>query len=602
MDHSKSRSFQSWATTLGGLLVVACFCLPLFRGLDQRDLQNDEAIYAYAVDRMVDGAGWMTPRSSPTDGAFLEKPPLKFWMVAAPIEAGLLPHDEMGMRFFDVVLGSVAFLYVYLLGVRLAGPVCGAVAVLVLFTFEPLLSEHGLRSNNMEAALFLCHAGGLYHFARWVEGAGRPRVHALAMSACFVLGFMTKFVAAAFLPLIAIAAVICDRPARARVAAAWRDWLAPVAVAALAILPWFLYQSLRSGGAVWSVMLGQHVYTRFTASLDPQHLESWNFYFVETWTHLRASEAAWIVIAGAITLSVAASRHRGWLPKLVLAWAVLPFVLLSLGTSKLYHYAYAFLPPLGLAAGHAAALWIRGVAGAGSRLRDRAPRWQASPRSPLVAALKAAAALVAVAALLLAAWTTIRGRVELAWNDLTLFRSSSVERPLTIAAIGFFISTRAHAFLATLALLPLAPLLPLEAYHATLARTGTGAAPLRAIRDCGLSLRASHQVGEGFYNASSREVYHSYFYYLRRLGSWQSSIHPDPAEMRARLYTAGHQTPVVLSQDDFDTWLHSRRRTPPAIAVGDGIVVVLPGAYEACVQPAVRAGARRAGSGPGRAS
>ena len=36
---------------------------------------------------------------------FLEKPPLKFWIVAAPIRAGLLPHDEFGLRFWDAVFG-----------------------------------------------------------------------------------------------------------------------------------------------------------------------------------------------------------------------------------------------------------------------------------------------------------------------------------------------------------------------------------------------------------------------------------------------------------------------------------------------------------------
>lgn len=43
----------------------------------------------------------------------------------------------------------------------------------------------------------------------------------------------------------------------------------------------------------------------------------------------------------------------------------------------------------------------------------------------------------------------------------------------------------------------------------------------------------------------------------------------------------------------------SRQRTPPATALGDGIGVVLPGAYEKCERPAVQAGAQRAGSGPG---
>ena len=35
----------------------------------------------------------------------------------------------------------------------------------------------------------------------------------------------------------------------------------------------------------------------------------------------------------------------------ILLWFILPVTLMSLGTSKLYHYLYPFLPPLALAGG-----------------------------------------------------------------------------------------------------------------------------------------------------------------------------------------------------------------------------------------------------------
>jgi 4-amino-4-deoxy-L-arabinose transferase-like glycosyltransferase len=585
---------------LGALSVVALFSIPLFRGLDRWDLQNDEAIYSYAVDRMIDGAGWGTPRSSPYDGTFLEKPPLKLWMVAGPIDAGLLPHDEAGMRVIDALLGGVAFLYVYLLGVALAGPVCGFVAALVLVTFDPLLFEHGLRSNNMEAALLLCQVGGLYHFARWVESDTRPRAHALAVAGYFVLGFMTKFVAAVFLPLVAIVALAWRRQAWARVQERWRDWIAPACLAVLAIAPWFLYQTQRSHGEVWSVMLGQHVYTRFTAALDPQHLEPWPFYFTQTWKYLRAAESAWIVVAGAVTLSVAAWRQNPWLARLVLVWGVLPIVLLSFGTSKLYHYLYPFLPPIALAAGHAAAVWVgvftRSVRGL---IGDGGPLAPTDRDSMTVVGLRTAAVAIAAGAIALSIWTIVRGDVRLDWAGVTLFRSSSVLRPLAFAALFFVMAGQIGAFARTLAMLPLIVLLPLSAWHRALDRTETFAAPLKAIRDCGVSLRASGQVGEGFYNAASRLVYHSYFYYLRRLGRWQDATHPDPAEVRRRLETVGRQTPVLLSQSDYDKWSNETRsgsgpHQAAAIASGDGIVVLLPGAYEVCVPLALQAGAKPA--------
>ena len=83
----------------------------MFNGLGRIDLENDESIYSYAVDSILETGDWPNPRSSPGPSSiFLEKPPLKFWIVAVPIRLGLLPHDEFGLRFWDAVFGSLACL------------------------------------------------------------------------------------------------------------------------------------------------------------------------------------------------------------------------------------------------------------------------------------------------------------------------------------------------------------------------------------------------------------------------------------------------------------------------------------------------------------
>ena len=152
----------SWLSARSGR---ALFCLPLFAGLRGNDLRGDEAFYSFGVDRMLETGDWLIPRSSPfEDEPFYEKPPLKFWIVAGAMKLGLMPHDEFGMRFWDVLFSGIAFLYIFAIGRRLAGPVCGAIAVLVLFIHGPLLYEHGLRENNMEAPLFLSYCGGFYHY------------------------------------------------------------------------------------------------------------------------------------------------------------------------------------------------------------------------------------------------------------------------------------------------------------------------------------------------------------------------------------------------------------------------------------------------------
>src|SRR6476661_2476584 len=120
----------AWSDRLGLLLIVVLFCGPLFIGLRSWDIRNDEAIYDYAVDRILETGDWLTPQSSPTELPFLEKPPLKFWIVAGAIKSGLLPWDEFGLRAVDAAFCAIAFVYVYLLGRRLSGVSGGIIGVL----------------------------------------------------------------------------------------------------------------------------------------------------------------------------------------------------------------------------------------------------------------------------------------------------------------------------------------------------------------------------------------------------------------------------------------------------------------------------------------
>ncbi|MBA2303950.1 MAG: hypothetical protein H0W08_15130, partial [Acidobacteria bacterium] len=92
---------------------------------------------------MLENGDWLTPRAIPSDSApFFEKPPLKFWIVAAPIRWGLLPDDEFGHRVWDAAFGAAAFLYVFAFGRMAGGNACGLFAVLMLFVHRPLVLEH----------------------------------------------------------------------------------------------------------------------------------------------------------------------------------------------------------------------------------------------------------------------------------------------------------------------------------------------------------------------------------------------------------------------------------------------------------------------------
>ena len=265
------------------LIVLVLFGLPLFVGLGQTDLANDEASHAFSVDRILETGEWLIPRASPHDAPFLEKPPLKFWLVAAPIWLGLLPHDEFGLRFWDAAFGAAAFLYVFVLGRRLAGPVCGLGASFLLFGQWDLIFTHGLRSNNMEAALVLCYCAGVYHYVAWTgSGASAGGRHVYATALAFALGFMTKSLGALFLPTVLLAVSILLASVRRRL---WADrgvWVRASLLALALILPWYLYAWWIHGGA-WEALLVQPA-NRLIID-GTVHDQPWHFYLTSTYQY-----------------------------------------------------------------------------------------------------------------------------------------------------------------------------------------------------------------------------------------------------------------------------------------------------------------------------
>lgn len=585
-------------------LVAALFAMPLFAGLGEGDYQNDEAIYAYAVDRMLETGEFLTPVSIPHENApFLEKPPLKFWIVALPISLGVLPHDEFGMRFWDAVFGAAAFFYVLAIGWRLGGPLAGIASVMMLFTHRPLLFEHGLRTHNMEAALVLSYCGGVYHFLAWqaagdragkglapgpatpgknrTAGEGRRAggeggLHVFAIALWFVLGFMTKFVAALFLPLVLAAAALVSGRGRRLVARDWRRLLLAGLLAAALIAPWFAYQHARSGSELWRVMFGTHVVTRFTGHLDAMHLNPANYYVTEMVRHLRAAGTLPVTLAGLVLLAWVAARGRQE-AVVVLAWLAIPLAAISSLSSKLYHYAYPFVPPLAIAAGYAAALaafatWIA-VRRIAPLLLGKSPAGTAHPAP------------------------------ESAPGGSRVPRPA--RRAATLVAATLFVA-----------------LLPLGAYRRVLSALDEGRHPLRSTGECLARVAALNPGPDGSPPgvwAEGRELSHIFFYYLRRLGPYvERDVASDPTVF-VHLYAPWQYRPVLLSVERYAAFMRlveerdkvtieraARKagidpatleaevgRVPIAMLEFPGETLLMPGPFAVCGEATNRATKRR---------
>ena len=538
-------------------LVVLLFCVPLFIGLDRTDLDNDEAIYAFAVETMLDDGDWLTPKSIPSvERPFLEKPPLKFWITAAPLGLGWLPVNVFGLRALDAVMGALLFLYVFAIGRRLAGPVCGLAAALLLFTHPNLLYNHGLRSNNMESTTTLAYAAGVFHFMAWRSINPDVKRHVYAMSLWFVLAFMTKFVAALFLPVVLGLAALMKHEDRGRLFRDWRTFAGAAAVAVALIAPWFVYQYVKNGPALMDTMFGAHVFKRFTAYLDPSHLQPWHYYFSEIWAELGQAGTQILVAAGALMLLAKTWRRRWIEGAVVILWFVVPMAAISMGTSKLYHYAYPFIAPVALAGGFVVAYLARGIDfvlrwpfDAGVRQRDRVlPGVLRSTGAQIVLT---AAGVLAVA---LAAVTSAFGRLQLDFGAFQI-RNSSVMRPLMVGAAAWLVAAPAAVLRAAVAGAVLVLILPIASYQSNVALANRVYKPFQDVRDCMTPIVAERVArGErepGIY-VEAQIISHIPFYYLRTFGAWnQRDTYSDALVVRYLLAPNSFR-PVLLATDRYN--------------------------------------------------
>ncbi len=605
-----------WLRRTGVVLVGIVFCVPLFVGLGLTDLAGDEATHSYTAERMLETGDWLNPIAAPTtDIVFLDKPPLKFWMVALPIRLGLLPDNEFGLRFWDAAMGGMAFLYVFAIGRRMAGWFCGVVALVILYSFDSLLFSHGLRENNMDAAVVLAYAGAVYHFLRWADArdARGSKLHALAVGLYFLLGFMSKFVAVAFLPMMLGGAALELSAVRNKAWREWRAWGVAAGVVVVLAAPWFIHQMAQPDRDIWQVMLGSHVYQRFSAHLVVAHLKPWHYYFTDLFAQVRAAGTLWIVLAGGLLVHVRVLRER-WLPgTVVLYWFWFPFVLMSFGTSKLRHYTYPFLPAVALAGGYfmgsAAQLVVDVAAGdpppwlarLGRALRvDRAvvrvrgavaalgaAAGGGSHRRQIVRGLRVVMFVAALGGLALAATALVYPR-RLRAGGLLVVRDPSVWRPALIA-LGLGIAAGRARQTARIAVpLVLLTLLPVAWYRAALTRVTTERHPLRTSLACMQSVRdeersAGRATPPMFVYLPSGYYLHTYFYYYRHLG-WDSRTGLSDAELLRMLDTPGEQRPVLLPRHRFVAireTLDAPRVVRPFVQVDD-VVVLLPGPYARC--------------------
>ncbi len=333
------------------LILLAVVFLPILIWYGSGDVDNDEAIYSFAAQKMVETGDWLTPvyifHGNPP---FLEKPPLKMWLTALTLELGA-PENNWGLRLVDLVMTALTFVYLFLFARRIGGRWAGVFAGVVFFTMKFPFLNSGMLFNKMESVLVLQYTAGLYHFAAWTDEESRKRFHITAIGVYFVIGFMSKFVAALFMPLIMLIVIAFNAKLLKRFLKEIYFWLLIGFISAILIIPWFLYQYDQYGFPFWHSIFGMHVVKRLTSYLDVSHLQPWNYYLLFT-NRIAISTGIYVsLFAGLYYLGRSYFASRDPKIAIVFIWFILPVTLISIMTSKLHAYIYPFFPPLAVVCG-----------------------------------------------------------------------------------------------------------------------------------------------------------------------------------------------------------------------------------------------------------
>jgi len=352
-------------------------------------------------------------------------------------------------------------------------------------------------------------------------------------------------------------------------------------------------------------MFAAHVYERMTVGLNQAHLHPWYFYLGKMVQGFEPSNLAWLVPIGVVVLLVQSARRRWFEATLVLLWAVVPLAIISAGSSKLYHYAYPFLPPLTLAVGYVVALMAMLGPPVVRKLLERAedllgeamPRLQAlsSGRSVRIVGLTA----IAVASGLVlgaVAFGTVRASI----GGVQLFKSSSLLRPLLVVALFGLLLRRSQPVASLLVFLLMVWWVPIRAYEETLHQFTVEKHPLRTARDClkGVELQETGAASPGVYVDTDETTWHPLYYYFRQLGPWTRQLQPAPDLLARNLNDPTSFRPSLVQESRYRDYLHgpdaerlAGTASPPMIGIRPGppleYLLILPGPYAACSPEAV---------------
>jgi len=297
----------------------------------------DEFRYAEIPREMLASGDWITPRLNGV--RYFEKPALGYQLTA--LSFAVFGENAWALRLPSAlaVLLTAVFIY-YLLMCELRDPLLPGMATMIYLCCGMVygVGTFAVMDSLLTAALTLS-IGGFYLACR----SDRPPVIAASLIFAGVwtgAAFLVKGLLAFAVPAIVLTPfLLWQRNWRQLFMYPYLVLLAAVMVA----LPWS-WEIHQAEPDFWRYFLVEEHFKRFTGSTYDRGPEPF-------WYYLPILLAT-VMPSGLLAISGAAGISRKWLQRpltrLLLCWAILPFVLFSVSSCKLGTYILPCFPPLAI--------------------------------------------------------------------------------------------------------------------------------------------------------------------------------------------------------------------------------------------------------------
>lgn len=344
---SNSRGAQPWLKTaayLAALLVLlAAAGVMLFANLEEKYVEmHDEVRHALNAYEMVQSGDYLVNRYLGSPDYDTLKPPLTMWAIA-------LSYRLFGFTLAAVRIPSAAAMFVMMAAIavwmkRRYGSVASLLALGGLVAMNAIISGHYARYGDPDAIYQLCFTLSMLCM---LDGR-RDFRYFYGCALFFGLSFMAKSWHALCIPLIALAYLVANKQLRQlslkRCGLLLAAGLAPV-------LPWAVARYLRDG---WKFLLGgitTDVVQRVTDMPMGSRWEYPNFLFGQPVfiVCLVVAAVAYLLLRFVMAQRLDA-RHRATVIGCLL-WMLIPPVIFSFSSFKMYHYVFGSLTAAALLMG-----------------------------------------------------------------------------------------------------------------------------------------------------------------------------------------------------------------------------------------------------------